>query len=108
MRRHTSKKNGFLRALLITALVLIAAAAAFGVATAVKYRASAKSAGKAVIEQPPVLSADKEVPIGENIRVTATIRIPWGRRPVAFDALPGKGAQLAGAPEFVRASINWG
>ena len=108
MRRHTSKKNGFLRALLITALVLIAAAAAFGVATAVKYRASAKSAGKAVIEQPPVLSADKDVPIGENIRVTATIRIPWGRRPVAFDALPGKGAQLAGAPEFVRESINWG
>ena len=108
MRKNTSKKNGFVRALLIVVLVLIAAAVAFGIAVAVKYNSCAKSADKAVIEQAAVLSADKDVPLGRNIHVTSVVKLPWGRQLVSFDAVPGKGAQLAGTPDYVRKSIGWG
>ena len=108
MRRNTSFRNRFVRALLIVVLVLIAAAAAFGIALAVKYNACAKSPEKAVIEQTAALSEDKDVPLGKNIRISSSVRLPWGRRIVAFDVVPGKGAQLAGSPEYVRESIGWG
>ena len=108
MRRNTSIRNRFVRTLLIVVLVLIAAAVAFGVAVAVKYNISAKSADKAVIEQSAALSEEKDVPLGKNIHIASKIRLPWGRRLVAFDVIPGKGAQLAGTPGYVRESIGWG
>ncbi len=108
MRRNTSKRNIFLRALLLVVLVLIAAAVVFGIAVAVKYNACAKSAERAVIEQTAVLSADQDVPLGKNIQAASKIRLPWGRRLVSFEVSPGKGAQLAGTPGAVRESIGWG
>ena len=108
MRRNSSIRNRFVRALLIVVLVLIAAAVAFGIAVAVKYNACAKSGDRAVIEQVVSLSADRDVPLGRNIHAVSKVRIPWGRRLVSFDVVPGKGAQLAGAPEYVRESIGWG
>ena len=108
MRNRTPRKQKLLRAVLILALCLTALAVAAGIATAVKYNACEKSGKGAVIEKTAELSASKDVVIGQNVQATALVRVPWGRTIVGFDVTPGKNAQLAGTPSYVRRSIGWG
>ncbi len=101
-------KQKTIRILLIFLLIIILGAAGFGTAAVVKYRQCAASTEKAVIEKTVALSADKDVPIGKNIDISAEIRVPWGCSIAALDVQTGKGAQLAGSPSFERVKTGWG
>lgn len=102
------KKHRFFRIFSRAVLLFVLIGAAGTAAAAFKYRSSRNSAEPAVI----VRSAEKDktgkIRIGENLRFSALVKIPWGRSIASFEVSPGKNSQLASQPSYERKAIRWG
>ena len=101
-------KHRIFRILCISFLVIVLLGASAAAVTVFKYRVSRDSAETAII----VKSAEKDktgkIRIGENLRFSALVKIPWGRSIASFEVTPGKNSQLASQPSYERQAIRWG
>lgn len=105
---NPEKKYRIFRILCFALLSAAFLAVAGTAAVALKYRASGKSAEKAEIVQTAQKDKSGKMRIGENLRFSALVRIPWGRSIASFEVSPGKNSQLADPPSYERSAVRWG
>ena len=102
------KKHRIFRILCTVILLVVLLGAAGAAAAAFKYRSSRNSAETAVIFKSAEKDKTGKIRIGEKLRFSALVKIPWGRSIASFDAEPGKNSQLASQPAYERKAIRWG
>ena len=102
------QKHRIFRILCRVVLLIVLLGAAGAAAAAFKYRSSRNSAEPAVIFKSAEKDKTGKIRIGEKLRFSAIVKIPWGRSIASFEAEPGKNSQLASQPSYERKAIRWG